>query len=349
MSLIPWSGKPEIDELDESDTFMRRTPSRAVKNQEIPVTMGGPSLAEYGMHTGVRQGLELSATLFGTTFDIAAGRGIMVNAEPDPRATTVSQVPFAETLGITDLFLTDTFTYIFLNSIGAVIQRVTPPSTLDDLNNLIFLGKLRHFASQIVTVDNNPVMAHGSSLGHVAKLLFNGGTKLNGAQLTPNGANLQLDVSAGLLEQNGRGRTTNENNPNIYISSAQVPVPAATFFKAFVDGVGELILDNSNNLLDPTMFNDGALGTLVAVGNNQFTNIRVVEAAESEALVFYYGTEEFGTLVDAEVAPEPTFTEHPDTIELSPLAIITIKREVADLAAGIAAGTAAIRLISHRD
>jgi len=351
MVLIPWSDKPEIDEVSETDTFMRRTPSRSIKNQEIPVSQAGPSLAEYSMHTGIRTGLVLLANADPTKFDIAVGRGIIVNLDPDPRATTVTQVPFPETLAIDDLFLGDTFTYLFLNSIGTLIQRITPPTTLDDLNDLIFLGKLRHFGGNIVTVDNVGVMAHGSSLGEIAVLLYNGGTKVSGTKLTPNGANLSLDVTAGLLQQVGRGRTVNENNPNIRPSIAQAPILSANFFKAFVDGIGELILDNTTNVLDPTQFNTGGAGTLGTVSNNMFTNIRVVYAAESEAVVFYYGTEQFTTLVAAESSAEPTFTEHPDTIGLSPIAVITIREDVTDLAAAIVlpTPTASIKLISHRD
>jgi len=36
MSLVPWSDRGKIDALTLTDIFMRRTPSRAVKNQEIP-------------------------------------------------------------------------------------------------------------------------------------------------------------------------------------------------------------------------------------------------------------------------------------------------------------------------
>jgi len=36
MSTIPWSDKPKINDLELSDTFMRRTPSQSIKNQDVP-------------------------------------------------------------------------------------------------------------------------------------------------------------------------------------------------------------------------------------------------------------------------------------------------------------------------
>ena len=350
MAVIPWSDFPEIDDIVSSDFLMRRTPSRAVKNQEIQANNVGNFLAEFGYRTGVLVGLKLSINT-GTTFDIATGKGIIVNREPDPTNTVVSQVPFTETLGITDLFVaTDTFTFVFLNSIGAIIQRTTPPSTLDDLNDLIFLGQLRHFGGVIVTADDNPIMAYGASQSHITELVLSGGIKITGALISDNAtADLQVAVTAGILEQSGRGRDINANNPNEYISSAQAPILAANFFKAFVDGTGELIVDNSTNLLDPSLFNQDGAGTLVSVSpSGRFTVIRVFEAAQTEAIIFYYGTEQFTSSTEALSSGEPTFVEHPDTVSLSPLAKIAITGATTDLPAAIASGDAVIQVISHR-
>jgi len=356
MSTIPWSNKPNLDDLFSTDVLMRRTPSRAVKNQEIPVSEAASFFVEYGMHTGVRAGLELSVNGGDNTkFDVAAGTGIFVDYDPDPANTAVFRIirPTSE-LAITDPFVnTDTFTYVFLSlvggGIGVIITRVTPPSTLDDLNDLVFLGQLRHFGGAIVTVDNNAIMAHGSSSSHIAELVFSGGIRLSGAEIFPNGANLQVNITAGILEQFGRGHTVNQNNPNEYTTSAQTPILAPTFFKAYVDGTGELIVDNTTNTLDPSMFNEDGLGTLQSVSpSNQFTVLHVRQAAGTEAVLFYYGTERFSSSADALAAVEPTFVEHPDTIQISPCADVAIRGDVIDFTAALIAGTAVIKLISRR-
>lgn len=318
-------------------------------NKRMPFSNFAQFNAEYGFHTGWMSGLLLSVNADPTKFDITTGSGIIVNRDPDPLNTVVTKIPFSATLAITDLFLGDTFTYVFLDNVGALVQRVTPPSTLDDLNNLIFIGQLRHFGGNIVTVDNNTIAAYGSTSSHMAELVFNGGLRLSGAKISPNGANLQVNISAGILEQFGRGRTVNVNNPNEYPSSAQVPIPSMTFFKAYVDGSGELIVDNSNNLLDPLMFNEGGLGTLEEVSPaGHYTIVHVREAAQTEAIIFYYGTQKYQTLSDALVAVESTFEEHPDTIQISPIADIFMPGNMSDFAASVANGTAVIKPITRR-
>ena len=318
-------------------------------NNGVPTTLQDTynHVEDLSYHTGVRSGLELSVNTDNTKFDITTGNAIIVNREPDPLNSVIIRIAFPTTLATTDPFLTNTFTFVFLDNTGTVITRITPPSTLDDLNDLIFIGQLRHAGSVIVAVDNNPIMAHGASASHISELVFNGGIRLSGAIISPNGANLQVDITAGILEQFGRGHVVNENNPNSYPSSAQVPITG--FSKAFVDGTGELILDISNNLLDPSLFNEDGLGTLETVSPaNNYTTLRVFQAAGSEVVVFYYGTETFSSAANALAAVESTFVEHPDTIQISPLAKIAIKGNVTDFTAALANGDAVIQLISRR-
>lgn len=349
MSLEAWSERPKIDELSLTDVLMRRVPSSATKNQEIPFSDIVNFVPEFGMHTGVREGLTLSVNADDTKFDFAAGTAIILNRNPDPLNTTVTRIVFSSpTVAIDDLFLGDTFTFVFMDNTGTIIQRTTPPTTLDDLHNLIFLGQLRHFGGVIVTVDDTPIVAQGSSSSHIAELVFAGGVTIQGALIESAGADLTLAVTAGILEQFGRGRTVNQNAPNEAETSAQDPIPAATFFKAYINGTGELIVDNSNNLLDPTMFNEDGLGTLETVPANRFTIIRVFEAAQSEAIIFYYGTESFATAIVAESAVEQTFTEHPDTRLISPVAEIIIKQNITDIVSGLAAGDVLIKTVTRR-
>ncbi len=361
MSNIPWINKPKIDELAPTDVLMRRTPSRSVKNQEIPITGLGSLLAEYGMHTGVRTGLELSINGGDNTkFDVAAGMGIFVDYDPDPSDTNVTRITRpSPTISIDDPFVnTDTFTYVFLSlaggGIGIIITRVEPPSTLDDLSNLVFLGQLRHFGGIIVTVDNNAIMAHGSSTSHIAELVFNGGIRLSGGEISPNGANLQVNIDPGIYEQFGRGHILNQNNPNEFETLALTPIPVGLFFKAYVDGTGELIVDPSTNTLDPSMFNEDGLGTLQSISpSNRFTRLRIrlaggTNTERTNAVVFYYGTESFVASDVALNSPEPTFVEHPDTIQISPVADIAIRGDVIDFTAAIIAGTAVIKFVSRR-
>lgn len=346
---VPWSLKPLVDPLDPTDVHMRRTPSRSVKNQEgPPLSVEASFFAEYGMRTGVIVGLE--GGIFSVTeYSVAIGSAIFVNKDPDPQNTTVTKQTRTSTTNITDPFPSATFTFVYLDSANNIISKLTGPTSLDDFNNLAFLFQVRKFGGVIVTVDDNPIMAYGASMSTIVDLMLNGGIRITGAEISPSGANLEVNVDAGILGQVGRGRSDNANNPNEYTSSAQNPIPMSNFFKAYVDGTGELIVSNATNTLDPTLFNEDGLGTLVAVSpSNNFTRLRVREAAGSEAVIFYYGTEKFSSSADTLGAVEPTFVEHPDTIQISPLADIAIRGDVTDFTAAIISGTAVIKLISRR-
>ena len=95
MSLEPWSDRPKVDELSLTDILMRRVPSSATKNQEIPFSDVVNFVPEFGMHTGVREGLTLSVNADNTKFDIAAGTAIILNRNPDPLNTTVTRIVFS--------------------------------------------------------------------------------------------------------------------------------------------------------------------------------------------------------------------------------------------------------------
>lgn len=301
---------------------------------------------ELSMHTGVRNGMEL-AIASPTTFDIAAGEAIIVNLNPDPLTPIVTRIVSAGFTNITDDFLGDSFTFVFLDNLGAIVQRNTPPSTLDDLNDLIFVGQIRHFGSIIVNLDDNPIMAHGSSSSHMAELVLSGGVKLSGARIKNDIiGDLSVSIFAGILEQFGRGRAQNQSSPNEYQTSNQITIPAANFFKAYVNTLGEFILDNSTNQLDPTQFSDG--GTLSIVQANRFTTIRLFQAAGTEAVIFYYGTAEFTTVEAAINAIEPSFVEHPDTIQISPIAKIAIKENTTDFESALNSGDAVIQPVMRR-
>jgi len=347
--LEAWSKFPKINELSLSDVIMRRNPSQLVKNQEIPMIDVVNFIAEFGMHTGVRQGLQVSQNVDTTKFDVAAGTAIIVNLEPNPLNPSVTRIVFqVPTVAILDAFLSDPFTFVFINNVGTIIQRNVRFSSLDDVFGIVFIGQLRHFASTINAAIDNPIIAQGSSSSHISELVFGGGVTLEGAEISPAGADLQVDISAGILEQFGQGRSENETTPNEGATTAQTPILATEFFKVFVDGSGNFVIDNSTNLLAPTLFNEDGLGTLQLVQANKFTNIRVFQALDTKAVLFYYGTKAFDSAEDAVSLEEPTFTEHPTTRQISPVAEIGIKQNVIDFVAAITSGDAIIKRVLRR-
>jgi len=303
MSVVPWSAKTPKSPLDSTDELL--------------------------LFTGVRQGLALSVAS-DTTFNVAEGEAIIVDKDPNPLLTVVTKITKAAENGITDTNLGEALSHIFMDSAGTITIETTPPMSIDDVFDKIYLGALLHVSSVIVAAVPDPIVAQGSSSTEIVELVFGGGTKLTGSILTGN-ADLTLDITAGILRQ------------------ASTPVVQADFFLVYINGGGQLIGDNSSNVLDPTQINEDGLGTLVAISPaNDFSIIRVFQAGITNDLIFYYGTEQFATIADALVAPEPLWVEHEDTRDISPIAKIFIRADVTDIAAGIAAGTVIIQAITSR-
>lgn len=345
MSLEPWSNFPQIDTIDPTDKLMRRTPSQTVKNQEIGIN----ETVDIAYHTGVLSGLGLSVAS-DTNFDMAAGTALFVNRDPDPLNTVATRVTRASITNVADPFLSDPFTYVFLDINDTLILRLTGPTSLDDLNDLVFVGQIQHAAGIITGAFRNAIVAYGSSSSHIAELVFAGGVRLGGGDVSPNGANLNLDITAGIFELYGRGVQTNANNPNEFETLADItPIVFPRFIKSYIDGTGEMINDNTTNSLDPTLFNEDGLGTLETVSPaNNYTVQRAFWTVPFQAIIVYYGTKEYASAAEALSAPEPTFVEHLETTQLAPLFNMAIKGDVTDLAAAIVSGDAEIELVSRR-
>lgn len=299
------------------------------------------------LHTGIRTGLTITPNADNTKFDVAAGQAIIVNNDPDPTNTTVTVIDFPQTLAIADPNLSDALSHVYLSSTGVMSIETNPP-TLSDVTQRIYLGSLLHVSSVIIDAVPNPIIAHGTSITEMIALVQGGGTTLSGAIVTANGANITLDISVGLLRQYGRAFAVDASRPNEVETPVQAPIPSGNFFKAFINSSGDLIQVNGSNVLSPTQFNEDGLGTLETVANNQFTVIRVFYAGITNDVILYFGTEEFSTIAAARAAPELTWTEHPGTRDISPIARIIIREDVTDLASAIAGGTAEIQEIQSR-
>ncbi len=310
------------------------------------------NITNLSLHTGVISGMVLTINAGDNeTFDVSSGTAIKVD-RTDPTNVIITSLNFAGITGQLDTNLTATFSHVFIDpDTGVATTDTEPPDSLSDLNDKIYVGTLVHASDVIFVVLNNPIIAYGSSFTELAEIVLGGGVRVSDGLLSPNGANLQLDITAGIFEQYGRGNQFNTNNPNTSEIAAQTPAPVGNFVKVYIEAGGDLNLDLGTNTLDPTMFNEDGDGTLVAVANNQFTVIRIfyaVSPSNTSRLVCYYGTEEFSSISDAIVAVEPTFVEHADTVQLSPVAKIAIRNNITDLAAAITAGTAIIQPVLRR-
>lgn len=302
------------------------------------------------LHSGIRNGLEISINADPTRFDVAIGELLIVDRNPDPTDSSVIRVNFAGLTGILDTNLGAQISHVFMSSTGVITTSLFPPLTIADAFDQGYLGSLLHFSGVIVSVIEVKIVAHGSTSTEILDLLFAGGTKLTGSVLTGN-SDLTMNITEGLLKQLGKGFTPtgDKNAPNIVPTPDMSPIPQLNFFLLHLDSMGNVVVDNASNVLKPLLINTDGLGTLNTFGpTGAYSIIRVFQSAIDNDLLFYFGTEGFNNLDAALMATEPTWVESVNTRVTSPIAKIYIPEDATDIDAGIADGSIVVQAISSR-
>ncbi len=309
------------------------------------------TISNLSLHTGVISGFTTTINADPTRFDITSGTAIVVDRS-DPTNPVVTFLDFSGVTAQLDTNLGDVFSHLYVDiDTGVVTTELNGILSLADLYDRVHIGQLIHQGGNIVIVVDNVVVAHGSSTSEIANLVFGGGEKLSltGSVITANGANLQVNLSAGLLRQFGTGFKGNPGNPNEYEAPDQNSIPVGKFIKVHDASGGPLIRDMSDNLLDPDQYNQDGLGTLVSVSpSSRFTVVRVFRAAGTDDVLFYYGTAQYTTADEALSASEPTFVENIETVQVAPIAKIAIQGDVTDFQSALSTGAAVVMPESHR-
>lgn len=333
-----------LQNLVADGKFLYTNPSNELKRDDIF------HVNDLAFHTGIRKGLVKTINADPKLFDVSAGDGIIID-NTDPLNPIVTRISFPETLAITDPNLTAGTSHVYIDSAGVLTVETLPP-TRSDVQNRLSLGTLVHdtVAQTIVVVVPDPVISYGSSATEIEDMVIgNGGITLRGGVITPASTDLSVNISAILVREFGRNFGINPGFPNVEDIPAKSPVLAANFFKVLNDGTN-FVVDPvvKTDQLDPTVINLDGLGDLINISMNNFSKIRVFVSAIDNNVLFYYGTKEYSTLLDATTLPEPTFVEHPSTLGTSPIADIVIRNNVTDLADGIVVGTVAIHPVKSR-
>jgi hypothetical protein len=213
--------------------------------------------------TGVLTGGLLSVGTPTTTFSISNGTGTIVD--------TTGAITNVSWTGLTNLAVTDIasqlLTWVSINSSGTVVQR-GDPFTADVRRSEICLGVLVHVDKTIVdninteaTVAFNPhATAHdlASALGFI---------NVSGNVFSANGANLNLNKTAGEIFYTGANYDTSSTNPHV----KTLPVLSAlTFQYRYSDGSNGV----TGIVIDPDNLDNG-IGGLTAVSVNRYSIQRI--------------------------------------------------------------------------
>lgn len=252
--------------------------------------------------TGIRYGGAISINADPTKFDVAEVSAVFIS-HPTPSSTPVltyvTAGPFtAQT--VTNIG-TQVATYLALASNGT-IQQFSSPLTPTQRREYAELGAVIHSNLTTINAVNPIVAATGHGVNQVHDLMDSiGPLNLTGNKYTPNGANLNVNVSAGRVFKFGANFHTDEHDPHRVLLSSGT---AITF---------RYRLQNSTEYADRTTvdpnFYDNA-GVLTAVPTNKFTIQRWTRFSSGLTRV-QYGQNIYNSLDEAvtSIATEPFVAE----------------------------------------
>ena len=244
------------------------------------------------LSTGLIKNGLISANGDPTKFNITAGIGIISNFD-DPENPTSTIVNFPAFTGITPTYLlTGTITYVAINDVATVVMQATP-FTPEQRRSFIVLGAVVHSNLTTINVINNisaPTNASTNQLHDFIEAV--GALNLTGNKYTANGANLQLNKSAGLIFKLGSNFANDWKNPH---ELAQTAGTSLTFRYRTQNGT-----EGSDRInLDPALYDLN--NVLTAVPNNKFT-IQTVTMFQSGVTRIQYGQNVYDDLATAKNA-----------------------------------------------
>ena len=255
--------------------------------------------------TGILNG-GILATNTATTFDIAAGNGIInvlnkSNSDPHPEIKNVSWVAHTITHLHGDASDTEQLnTWVYINSAGTVTQTLTQPSAAIWRNNIV-LGSVIHSENVIRFVKTFPRAAYGGHNNTNEFIETFGPLKKSGHLVTPNGANLKLDRAAGSAFALGRNYATDPLNPSLVTDSSR----ASVIFNRYSSASSGFTLDDGTSGggytdLDPTLYDND--GTLTTVPSGKYTVQRMFYFPNNiNTVVVYYGKAHYVSIDEAEL------------------------------------------------
>jgi hypothetical protein len=270
----------------------------------IITTQENNILAANNSSTGVFQFSGLSITTpSGTTFNVGAVEGWIIDNVTAPANPTIQLIIYPGSTGNTATYVTsDTETYILLTSGLTIIQQTTFPTPQQRRQNL-YLGKFGHGNRQfLINAFNEP----DSSLSPLSQLrdMFTAVKLVNdGVLASANGANLNINTSAGVLYGLGIGYVTNKLNPNSLTINSQSP---ATFqYRTQTGGTAV-----NTTLIDPLNYDVG--GVITALTGTKATNQRIYLLQNGQIRV-QYGQQDYNQLAAAVAALQnETFVTFPN-------------------------------------
>jgi hypothetical protein len=256
---------------------------QSLTNKQVNILLGNT------ISTGVFEFTGLTKTS-NTTFQIAPVKAWFVDNTSNPIIPQVLQINYSgSTTGQTTPYLaTADSTFVLMTSAGTISYQTSFPSPQERRRN-IFLGKVVHPSRTSILNVNNTVDFDVSPMSALRDLWTPIRGVNQGIIVSPNGANLNINTSAGTLWGNGIGWTTNQLNPN----SVSIPgkSPATFAYRTQTGGTtGEV------SLIDVANYDVG--GVVTPVPGTQYTTQRIYQFSTG-LIRIQYGQTSYTTLAKA--------------------------------------------------
>lgn len=256
----------------------------------------GPYIIE---STGVLTGGVLSVGTPNTTFSITDGTGQIVDA-----TGTKTNVSWSgkTNIPVTNI-ATQLITFVALDSGSNVIQSTTK-FTPQQSRTLIILGVVVHVnLTNVDTVNNEQKIAYNAMSSTYDGWESLGFFNVSGNVFSANGANLNINKSAGVLFKMGSNYDTDVNNPH---RRTLVSLTPAQFQYRFSNGSSGILTETN---IDPNNLDNGA-GGLTAVGVNKWS-IQRIYSFTSNNVKIQRGVADYNTkdLAIAAISTEAYVTE----------------------------------------
>lgn len=244
------------------------------------------------LSTGLIKNGAISINADPTKYNISAGVGVISNFD-DPNNPVVTPVNFNAITGHTPAYLTSgNITYVAINSSGAIVESASP-FTMSQRRDLIILGAVIHSNLTIINVVNNisaPTNASTNQLHDFMEAV--GSLNITGNKYSANGANLQLNKSAGSIFKFGVNFAVDWKNPHTLTQSSGT---ALTFRYRTQNGTE----GSDVTSLDPSKYD--LSNVLTAVPNNKFS-IQTVTMFQTGLTRIQYGQNFYDDLASAQAA-----------------------------------------------
>lgn len=260
--------------------------------------------------TGVLSGALLTINS-STSIHITAGKGQIVDYTTTPGSPSVTLVTIPDQIiNLSGTELARPINWWVADATGVVTSLAAQP-TADQRRSLIQIGITAENSGTIVVYDTAPT--YMADIGaQLYDLIYALGTFVSsGASITPNGANLQMNLSSGTIFVGGRNYKNDTANPHNVTVPAETPVQFRHILRS---GSGLTLTSN----LDVTHYDAGGVLTLVGGGANSSTVMRVYlfgTGAAGNQVIVQYGDAVYSTLDNAAASINTiAFAENPSLL-----------------------------------